>query len=63
MENLFRSSHLQACFFNHFSLKRSGCLSDYEESGHVQLFTLEIYLEKVFEKGRHAIHLWLGGYI
>ncbi|PRA75531.1 hypothetical protein CQ056_26825 [Peribacillus simplex] len=24
----------------------------------MQLFTLEIYLVKVFEKGRHAIHLW-----
>ncbi|WHY58371.1 tyrosine-type recombinase/integrase [Peribacillus simplex] len=26
--------------------------------GHVQLSTTEIYLEKVFEKVRHAIHLW-----
>ncbi|MGE7768177.1 hypothetical protein [Peribacillus sp. NPDC096540] len=26
--------------------------------GHEQLSTTEIYLEKVFEKERHAIHLW-----
>ncbi|MFC9600865.1 tyrosine-type recombinase/integrase [Peribacillus butanolivorans] len=26
--------------------------------GHEQLSTTEIYLERVFEKERHAIHLW-----
>ncbi|MDV7766588.1 tyrosine-type recombinase/integrase [Peribacillus sp. CSMR9] len=26
--------------------------------GHEQLSTIEIYLQKVFEKERHAIHLW-----
>lgn len=31
--------------------------------GHEQLSTSEIYLEKVFEKERHAIHLWFGEYI
>ncbi|MGG0288247.1 hypothetical protein ABEY41_24740 [Peribacillus butanolivorans] len=35
--------------------------------GHEQLSTTEIYLEKIFEKERHAIHLWksdvLGVYI
>ncbi|CAN7592064.1 tyrosine-type recombinase/integrase [Peribacillus frigoritolerans] len=28
--------------------------------GHEQLSTSEIYLEKVFEREHHAIHLWVG---
>lgn len=31
--------------------------------GHEQLSASEIYLEKVFEKERHAIYLWFGEYI